>query len=332
MALYIDKEYVSKIRFKLERFSQKSPYLWNFRCPICGDSKKNKFKARGYIYRRADGLFYTCHNCHVSMNLNSFIKFLDSSIHSQYTLDTFYAEHGKKSSSIETKFDSPSERFDAIKIDLPTIQSLPENHPAKQYILNRKIPNNRLNDLYYAEDFKSFVEKLIPDTDQHLKEKEKRIVIPWWDEKNNLLGVQGRALQNSQVKYISVKLKDTFRKTFGLNTVNVSKSILVVEGPFDSLFLANAVASLDSNLEHVKKDIGKGDYIFIYDNEPRNKQIVNSMRRTIDHGEKIVIWPKKITKKDINDMVLAGIDPENIIKNNTYEGLRAKLEFDQWRI
>ena len=43
-----------------------------FRCPICGDSKKNKLKKRGYFYRKT-GTFY-CFNCGTSMTGYDFLK------------------------------------------------------------------------------------------------------------------------------------------------------------------------------------------------------------------------------------------------------------------
>ena len=71
--------------------------------------------------------------------------------------------------------------------------------------------------------------------------------------------------------------------------------------------------------------------VFIFDNEPRNKQISERVRKLIDSGHSVVIWPSYITQKDINDMFLAGIPVQNIIESNTYNGLKATLKFNEWR-
>ena len=340
MSIYLEKEYVSRIRPKLPGFTQKSEFLWNFRCPVCGDSKKNKFKMRGYIYRRKNDLFFTCHNCNAAWSFPKLMEYLDRSIYNEYKLDVL-RESGKGSKYLEHKaavkfFQDTKPVFEKkTEIDLPTIESLPDTHLAKTYIRNRRIPQERWSELYYAEDFAAFIKELIPDYSKELQVGEKRLVIPFLDEKNKLLGVQGRDLAGSKVKYISVKLNPENPKVYGLNRLNRDENVLVVEGPFDSMFLPNALATMDSHLEHAVKYVGPDtELTFVYDNQPRNSEIVKTMRKTIEGNHKIVIWPNSMSEKDINDMVLAGYNPSeiaHIIDQNTFQGLRAKLEFDRWR-
>ena len=77
MSGYIDLNYISKIRPRLQQFKKKRDYLFNFRCPVCGDSKKSKTKARAYLYRVKNDMFFKCHNCSASHNLANLIKLVD---------------------------------------------------------------------------------------------------------------------------------------------------------------------------------------------------------------------------------------------------------------
>ena len=76
---------------------------------------------------------------------------------------------------------------------------------------------------------------------------------------------------------------------------------------------------------------GVNNPVWIYDNEPRNREIVNRIGKTIDSGASVVIWPESIDDKDINDMVMSGLDVQSVIKLNTYSGLEAKLKFTTWK-
>jgi hypothetical protein len=219
------------------------------------------------------------------------------------------------------------------RIGLPTIASLPSGHYAKEYLKDRKIPSEKLNNIYYAENFKAFVMEMLPDYEKTLYD-EPRIVFPFYDEEKNLLGVQGRALNNSKIKYITIKLDHDNRKVFGLDRVDFSKRIYVVEGPIDSLFLQNSLATMDASLYNISLLLGNHDYVFIHDNEPRNPEIVRQMAKTISQNKNIFIWPQGIVAKDINDYILSGgtsSEIQSLIDTNTFNDLRAKLEFERWK-
>ncbi len=79
------------------------------------------------------------------------------------------------------------------------------------------------------------------------------------------------------------------------------------------------------------RSFGWSDYIYVYDNEPRNREIVNRIAKTINRGDKVVIWPTTINQKDINDMVLSGQNIMNVLESNTYSGLKAKIKFNNWK-
>ena len=332
--MYIDKKFVSLVSTKLERFKQKSEYLWTFRCPICGDSHKNKMKTRGYFYRRKSDLFFTCHNCGTGLSVGNFLKAVDPSLYREYQMERFKNESTGNVAKPDFSMAKTKPVFNIKpKIKLTSIADLPINHAAGQYLLSRKIPRDRLHDIYYAPNFREFVLEMLPNYDKTLYNEE-RIVFPFYDEKKNLLGFQGRALGESKVKYITVKLDDDNKKVFGLDRVDFSKRIYVVEGPIDSLFLQNSLATMDASLYNITLLLGNHDYVFIHDNEPRNSAIVKHMQKTISHNKNIFIWPQDIASKDINDYILTGATPaeiQSIIDKNTFCELRAKLEFERWR-
>jgi hypothetical protein len=332
MSLYIDKKFVSLVSTKLERFKQKSEYLWNCRCKICGDSSKNKIKARGYFYRRKSDIFYICHNCGTSLSLGNFIKVVDPSLYREYQLERYKNESTGNVAKPDFSMAREKPTF-TTKINLTSIADLPINHKAGQYLLSRKIPRDRLHDIYYAPNFREFVMEMLPNYDKTLYD-EPRIIFPFYDVDDELLGFQGRAIGDSKIKYITIKLDEENAKIFGANKVDPNKRIYVVEGPIDSMFLQNSVATMDASLYNVSLLLGNHDYVFIHDNEPRNAAIVKHMEKTISLGKNIFIWPQDIVSKDINDYILTGAtssEIQSIIDKNTFEGLRAKLEFERWR-
>ena len=104
-----------------------------------------------------------------------------------------------------------------------------------------------------------------------------------------------------------------------------------MEGPIDSLFIQNCIAVAQSDLRVPQY---KDKAILVPDNEPRNKQIVQQLERAIDDNYRVVIWPDYVRQKDINDMILSGLDAVeimDIISNNTFQGLSAKVELQKWK-
>ena len=335
MSVYIDKKYVSLLAPKLSQFKQRGEFLWNFRCPVCGDSQKNKIKTRGYIYKKKERFGFMCHNCSTTMSLPKFIRYVDPSLYNEYQLESFVRSNTSNNVNVadfvtKPTFNIPSAPRSILLTDAQSINGLNPYHQARKYLEDRKVP---LDNLYYTEDFAKFVKDLFPDNTKQLY-KEERIVIPFYDKQGNLLGVQGRAIGQSKIKYITIKTDENTPKIFGWNGLDTSKTVYVVEGPIDSLFLVNCVATMDAALYTAPSVIGLDlDYTFVYDNEPRNKQIVTNMRKTIELGRKLCIWPDTIQQKDINEMVLAGMHPseiQHIIDSNTHEGLIATMKMNQW--
>ena len=327
----IDSKYIGLVSSQLQKFKRVKADLYNFRCPICGDSQRNKNKARGYIYPVKNNTNFKCHNCGASLSFNNFLKEIDPTLHKQYTLEKFKEGHtGKNFVVEEPKFNFQKPDFftkrenskNVKKLDLPRASEVPI---AKEYLEKRKLDPEKF---YFAYKFKEW-SNTQKQTFQKTHPEESRIIIPLYDSHNNFIGFQGRSLVSKSVKYITVMLIEDAPKVYGLDQVDSSKSIYIVEGPFDSTFIKNSVAMCGSDVDI--RTFGWSDYIYIYDNEPRNKEIVNRISKTIDRGEKVVIWPTFIEQKDINDMVLAGLNIMDMIESNVYSGLEAKIKFDNWK-
>jgi len=334
MSVFIDREFLYKISPKLDRFKKKDDDLFNFRCPLCGDSQKNKTKARGFIFRKGNDYFYKCHNCHACISFYNFLDKVDSALLKEYQLERYKnGDNNKTNHKVPTFEEFKSKPVFKKALSIPSIESLPEEHYAKAYVRSRKIPDKFHKMLYFAEDFKKFVESCEVQKDG-LQEQEPRLVIPFYDENMNLVSFQGRALGDSKIRYITIKIDKDNYKVFGLDRVDKERMIYVTEGPIDSMFLDNAVATADANLTSITKLFDKSNVTLIFDNEPRNKDIVKIMEKAIDEHYNIVIWPDMIPYKDINEMVLHDFDSEeiqDIIESNTFVNLRAKMEFINWK-
>ena len=318
----IDSKYVGLVSARLQKFKKVKADLYNFRCPICGDSQKNKNKTRGYIYQVKNNTNFKCHNCGASMSFSNFLKKMDTVMHKQYTLEKFKEGHtGRNFVVEEPKFDFKKPVFKKT-INLPKASS---NSFAKRYLEKRQIDPDKF---YYAEKFKTWTNTQKKTFDYTGKD-ESRIVIPMYDENRKLLGFQGRALDNSPNKYITIMIQEEAPKIYGLETIDTKLPVYVVEGPFDSTFISNSIALCGADGDIAKWGISNP--VWVYDNEPRNREIVERIRKTIDSGDSIVIWPNNITEKDINDMVLAGHEVMSMLKSNTYHGLEAKIKFNNWK-
>ena len=335
MSVFIDRSFLLQLSSRLGRFAQKKDDLYNFRCPLCGDSQKNKTKSRGYVYRKKNDYFYMCHNCGVSTTFFNFLKQVDPSLVQEYQLERYKNGENGHSNFKKPEFEEAKTRpVFRQSLELPSIDSLPAAHFAKVYVNQRKIPEALQSQLYYAEDFAAFVQSM--GIEKELMQGDKRLVIPFYDKDKNLIAFQGRALGESKLRYITVKLLDDNKKIYGLDRLSddEEKRIYVVEGPIDSMFLENAVATADSNLESVADTLDKSKVVLIFDNEPRNKEIVKQIEKAIDNHFHVVIWPEMIVEKDINDMILSSFSPDeiqDIIDKNTFVNLRAKFEFINWK-
>jgi len=320
----VDSKYIGLVSSRLQKFKRVKADLYNFRCPICGDSQKHKNKARGYFYQVKINTNFKCHNCGASMSFSNFLKLIDTTLHKQFVMEKFKDGFAgiKGASAVEApNFDFKKPVFKK-SLDLPKASEVPV---AKEYLEKRKLDPTKF---YFASKFKKWVntQKKTFDTTHR---DESRIIIPMYDTERNLIGFQGRALGPNFVKYITVMLNENAPKIYGLERINPEETVYVVEGPFDSTFVENSIAlcGSDGDMAHLKGS----SIVYVYDNEPRNQEILGRIERCIDRGERVVIWPTGIEQKDINDMFLVGYDIMDTLKSNTYSGLEAKVKFNNWK-
>ena len=342
MSLLIDTKYISLLSSQLSNFKKKGDYLWNFRCPICGDSQKKKNKSRGYLYKKKNDMYYKCHNCNYGTTMSNFIKEVDVSLHQQYKMERWkngengFSNYQKPKVEIENPdlFKKPIFRTLKSKYAVP-ISRLDDYHVAKRYLISRKIPC--ADELFYTDVFGLFASDLIPDRYENLKKDDARVLIPFYDIDKKLLAVQGRSISGSELRYITIKVEESYPKIYGLDKINFGNRIYVSEGPFDSMFLPNSVAMAGSDgicdNEFFPVRV-RSEVVFVFDNECRNLEMVKKMLKVSEDGYSVCVFPKTVREKDINDMILSGFTQDqvvDIINNNTYSGLKAKLKINAWR-
>jgi hypothetical protein len=329
---FIDQKYIGLVSSRLEKFKQVKTGLYNFRCIYCGDSQKNKNKTRGYIYGYKNDHNYKCHNCGVSKSFTNFLKDIDSSLYDQYVMERYKnGSTGKGSNTPEPKFTFEKPKFTKKAFDLPSITELNKEHSARIYLENRKIPQNFLSKIFYCEKFKQWTNEQ-KETFESTKYDEPRIIIPLTN-KGEIFGFQGRSLSKKpKVKYITIILDEDQPKIYGLDRIDWNKIVYVVEGPFDSMFIDNSIAMVGADIDKMFFATNfETNFVMVYDNEKRNKEMVARLEKSIEMKFPVVIWPKDLKEKDINDIVLSGQDVESMLKLNTYQGLEAKLKFTNWK-
>ena len=339
--LSVDSKYVRLVAFRLRNFKQKKDYLWNFSCPVCGDSKKNQLKARGYVFQKGTDLFYTCHNCAIGLSLGNLLKHIDPTLHKEYVLERYTSGKSNNGSFANTVLNISPPKFDKVEKQktfehAEWCDKLPSGHYCLEYLSKRQIPKEFYSKLLFTQHYKQFVDALVPNHGKQVID-DARLVIPFYDEYNDLIAVSGRAFESGDktLRYVTIRTNDSENKlVYGMDRIKLSEPVYIVEGPIDSMFVNNCLASGDANLSLVSQSISAGKKILIFDNEPRNKEIVKMMQNAIKSGHNVVIWPSTIQGKDINEMVVNGHSPdeiERIISSNTKSGLEAQTAFVFWK-
>ena len=344
MSTYIDIKFLNLLSSRLPKFKRKSENLFNFRCPHCGDSQKSQTKARGFVYRKKNDMFFKCHNCGVGQTLGNLIKFVDPLLHKEYVFERF--KDGKTSKKEEPEFDfTPSRllkkskpyaeftRYDRALRQLRRFDELVQTHPAKKFVYDRQIPKEHWDKFFLATKFYEFCNEIQPGKFPDLKNDHPRVVIPFYDRAGEFFAYQGRAFGKEQPKYITIKFDKTKQKIYGLDRLDLNKPVMITEGPIDSLFLDNAIALAGSDADG-GINIQHQQCTMIYDNEPRNEHIVSRMVKAVDNNFNLVIWPKTLEVKDINDMILSGKSTsqvQRLISNNTHSGLTALQHINNWK-
>jgi hypothetical protein len=328
MSIYIDKKYVNMVSGSLEKFKWKKENLATCRCFKCGDSLKNKTKTRGFFFENKGNYVYKCHNCGVACSLYSVLESISPSLCKEYAFENF------KDKNPEPLVTTKTEKKQPVFSDLGTrLDLLNADHPAVKYVQSREIPKEKYCNFYYCSDFSRIMSAFDREGS-----KEGRLVIPFYDESGNLIGVQGRIIeekaQEKAIRYITLKNEGEERLWYNIDKVDARDTVYVTEGPIDSMFIPNGISMQGAGcLEDLPKKISKSKVVFIFDNEPRNLEIVHLIGKYIEAGRNVVIWPNEIDKKDINDMVMAFGESMTmkLIINNVYSGLKAKVKYTYWK-
>ena len=337
---WLEHKYIGILSTRLERFQRKSSSLYNFRCPLCGDSQKNKNKARAYIYedKKHNKTKFHCHNCGSPMEFRTFLKTLDYNLYNQMNLERLQDRKTNQQLDLEkfvNKMKKPVFMKGGPLKNLKKVSQLSPESSVKKFVTKRQIPTKFHAKLFSCPNFMTYTNTLIPGKfkESSLNYDETRLLIPFFDTEQNVIAYQGRAIANSDVKYITIVLDDSKPKVWGLDTVDWNKSVYVFEGPIDAMFIDNSIATAGGDLVSTVHLLDKSKMVIVYDNEPRSKETVKKIDKAILNGYNVCFWPAYIEQKDINEMVLAGISPKEIkkiIDENTYSGLAGRLMLTQW--
>lgn len=371
MSLFHDVTFATRLSSRLDGFKNTGNNQFNFRCPLCGDSQKSTRKARGYLFpgvkQNSNRLFFKCHNCNESMPFDVFLARVDAALAQEYKMGRFRDAPIDLESSVKTSNPkTPENTVSKSLIDkwdfehvFEKIENLPNNHFARDYLIRRKIPQDIIkSDLWYTSDFKHALEfaaekyglPISDNTISKMRANDARIIIPF-KVGDKIVGFQGRSLDpKNLVRYITIKIDPYASKVYGLHRLDTTKeNIYVFEGPFDSMFIPNSIAVMDSDLTNVGAllpDIIKKKFVLVYDNEPRNSAIVANMSKAIKQKFRIVIFhpnpgAEYEKNKDINDLVVKGkIEPSAIhdtLDRLTYssrsagEAMIAEMHLNQWK-
>ena len=339
--LYIDAKYAQLLGSRLRNFKQKKDYNWNFSCPFCGDSTSNKLRARGYLYRTKADLFYKCHNCGKGANVGNLIKYVDPKLYDEYVLERYKAGATRYNDHKDVKetgviLETPTVELleDDILSSLTRMDKLPITHPAVAYLVDRKLPRDKWKYLYFAPKFKKYTNSVVAKFQEPIEGEHPRLVIPYFTAAGKCFAYQARAFGDEQPKYYMIKVDDNEEKVYGLDRIDFSKRIYVVEGPIDSLFLPNCVAVSGSSFDTPSVRRILANATLVMDNEPRSKEIVKLLAKNIKAGYSVCMFPEHMDQKDINDMVKSGLSVDQImetINTNTFSGIEAELRFSTWK-
>lgn len=338
---WLEQKYVGLLSPRLEKF-KRSGNTYTFRCPICGDSEKNKNKTRGYILSSKNRFVYKCHNCGISMSFLKFMEKLDPTLFSEYKLEKLKESGSSKEQQVVVT-EKPKISTTQKPKSLTKLSSLDYGHEAVSYVRSRMIPDSKLNRIGYTDNLKDYVVNVLGATkykDRNLPQ-DKRIVFEMRDQQGALIGFQARAIGvvDQKYRFITIKLDDEAPKVYGLDYVNLAEyPVFVTEGIIDSLFIPNCLALCGGDvgaLPTVLKGVPKQNVFVCLDNEPRHKDTISRMKSAIDLGYNVMFWDFDSSMKDINDMIKSGITTRDIlasIKKNSKRGAAAVLKLSQWKM
>lgn len=340
---WLEQKYLNLVSNRLRNFKRKSPSLYNFSCCFCGDSLSDKRKARGFIYSKKGSTLFHCHNCGKTTNFNKFLEELDLQLHAEFVMEKLKDSGAKPQSEKDKglhefvqKLKKPLFMKEGPLKGLKKVSQLSPWHPVKTYVESRMIPNPYHAKMFFCPKFYAWCNEVIPGKFEGkvLERDESRLLIPFINKDQRMHAFQGRTIDtSSSLRYITLVNDESVPKVYGLDAADFTKKTYVLEGPIDSMFLPNSIATAGGDLVTSVKDFPKKNLVVVYDNEPRSAETKKKLERAIINGYSVCIWPGNLDHKDVNDMVLAGLSPDfirYIIDTHTFSDLRARLELTKW--
>lgn len=327
---FLQKQFINRVSGYLPRFSWESPVSCNFRCPICGDSKKSKTKRRGYIYEARGNWWYKCQNCGHADYFTNYLKEFHRALYNELIIDAIRSNAPNPQAAQPNKVSEPTK---VATLDISGLVPVRESDVALSYIKKRMIPEHQWGKLYYTDDFRRVVMNILSDMGADIDAAEKiqpkpAILIPFFINKE-LSFLQARYLEGD-FRYQTARFSD-ITKCFGVDEVDDSEDIYVFEGPIKSLFIDNSIATADASLERAVDYFPKEKLVLVFDNEPRAEIGVRKIEKAINAGFRVVIFPEYIKQKDVDDMIIDGIPVNDNISSWVYSGLKAKMMLKQWK-
>jgi len=338
---------------------------FNFRCPVCGDSKKDPNKKRGFFYwdtKNNKGYRYKCFNCNVSYSFEYYLKLYEPILYREYIFDKFKSGRihkntfkFEKKDHVEKVGDIVVKKFLNDKIKSGLIKNIPKIKVdiVRDYLYDRQVPRNKLKNLFYIENFysnlyeplKVLIKTITQEEVRNIYETDPRVFWFIKNRANEIVGIQGRSLNpKSKLRYLTIKITDDVM-VGNIEKIQPSERVYVTEGYFDSLFLPNAVSLNGSGFKQTLNELKKiksKEIVFVFDNEPYNNEIRKKVKEAVDMSISdrnskigICLLPKSIRNigKDINEYIKNGIDKQkllNIIIDNTYYRSTAKIQMLKW--
>lgn len=348
MSLWLDDKYVRLASPFLDQFRQKSLHNYNFRCPLCGDSERNRLKARGYVYPKGDDLMFKCHNCALALPFSALLRRISRPLHDEYVMERFRdSPPVEKPSgalwSLPMRFDEQAQRFQPkattfVDAEVPSVVSVADMPGTEVYrfCTARSLPVEALRRLFYTEQARSWLLTQVPEEKaDKINDGVPFLIQPLRLPDGTWYGAQLRNLKHKA--FYNFRWSHESWKIFGLEAWSADALTYLVEGPIDSLFIPNSLSATGSDLMGAWHQLSRSGIltpstpcVFVWDNEPRNGAITHMMRVAIGTHQPIVIWPIGFPHKDINDAITAGVDVLSLLARRTFSGLTADLEFSAW--
>ena len=344
MSKWLEWKYLNLLSSQLPNFKLKSNHLANMSCVFCREleTSSKKRPMRGYVFDAGEHFNYYCQRCVESMTFPTMLRRLDPGLYADFVKERLL-DSGKHVRPTEGMKEAPklsSRSPNEVNMALRTVKKisrLPKDHFCCEYIRSRLIPEELYKLLYFTPKFMTWINTIIPDkfSEEALEYDEPRLVIPFLSRAGKLTAVQGRSFKSSsKVKYLTIAIDRNVPVIYGLDRYNPFNMGFVVEGPIDSFFLRNAIATAGGEIVGKLDGFEKDKLSLVYDSEPRKPETIQKIEKAIKEGWNVCIWPNSFEYKDINEAVMAGMKPkeiEDLILEHSFSGISAEFELKQWR-